>query len=371
MGCNNLSNKIPQLAEDAMRFVGIDLHKRSLTACVFDKVSGETFDRRFLCSERDALVKFFSGLAPFEAVMEATASYEWLWELLEPWASRLVLAHPKKIRIIAESTNKTDKHDAYFLAWLLAADSVPEAYRPPPRQREYQHLVRHRCELVRSRTRVMVRVRSLLTAKNLDHKGLFTAQGRAAMGELKLTPMERFRVGELLESIDTHSAAIKRATKALGDFRKAFSAQEKRSHQIVTSVPGIGDLVADVILSTLGDIHRFRSAKKCTSYAGIVPGFRESDSKRKELGITKEGPRMLRWALVQAAWRASRNSPRWRDVFETVAKRRGRKKAVVALARRLLVVVYTLLKKNEVYQEALQKPLSPPPRIRNKMKFGA
>jgi len=354
-----------------MRFVGIDLHKRSMTVCVFDKVSGETFDRRFFCSQPEAIVDFFTGLGPFEAVMEATATYEWLWELLEPSARRLVLAHPKKIRVIAESMKKTDKRDAFFLAWLLAADSVPEAHRPSPRQREYQHLVRHRCELVRSRTRVMVRVRSILAAKNLDHKGLFTAKGRAAFEALKLTAMERFRLGELFRLIDTFSESLKIAEKALRDFRGEFSAQEKRFHEILTSIPGIGDLVADVILCTLGNIERFRSAQKCTSYAGIVPGFRESDSKRKELGITKEGPRMLRWALVQAAWRAARNSPRWRKVFEAIAKRRGRKKAVVAVARRLLAVAYTLLKKNELYKEVLQKPVSPPPKVRNKMRFSA
>jgi transposase len=354
-----------------MRFVGIDLHKRSLTVCVFDKVSGETFDRRFFCSEREAILGFFSDLGPFEAVMEATATYEWLWELLEPWAYRLVLAHPKKIRVIAESMKKTDKRDAFFLAWLLASDSVPEAHRPSPRQREYQHLVRHRCELVRSRTRVMVRVRSILAARNLDQKGLFTAKGRASIESLRLTAMERFRVGELLLTIDTYTESIKTATKALSNFRKAFSSEEKRFHEIVTSVPGIGDLVADVIHCTLGDIQRFQSAQKCTSYAGIVPGFRESDSKRKELGITKEGPRMLRWALVQASWRATKNSPRWRKVFEAIAKRRGRKKAVVAVARRLLAVVYTLLKKDELYREDLQKPVAPPPKIRSKMKLSA
>ena len=125
-----------------MLFAGIDLHKRSLTVCVIDKKTGETFDQRFSCSEESRILKFFKELGTFQAVVEASATYDWLWELLEPYADRLVLAHPKKIRMIAESMKKTDRNDAFFLAWLLSQDSVPEAHRPTPHQREYQLLVR-------------------------------------------------------------------------------------------------------------------------------------------------------------------------------------------------------------------------------------
>lgn len=339
-----------------MRYVGIDLHKRSLTVCVIDKRTGETFDRRFQCSEEAALRKFFGELGPFEAVIEASGTYEWLWELLEPLAKRLVLAHPKKLRIIAESMKKTDRHDAYLLAWLLSQDAIPEAHRPTPHQREYQLLVKHRHFLVQSRTKCRNQLRSLLAARNLDYTGLFSAKGKARLASLALKPAERFRVEQLLKLHETLEEQVKTAAKELSKFRKEAPEAEKKQHAIVTSVPGVGNVTADVVLSTLGDVSRFGSQQKVTAYSGLVPGFRESASKRRELGITKQGPRLLRWVLVEAAWQATRYSGHWREVFERIAERRGRKKAIVAVARKLLAVIYSLLKKGESYVEKLVIP---------------
>lgn len=337
----------------AMRFVGIDLHKRSLTVCVIDRRTGETFTRRFLCSAAAEIVGFFEVLRPFQAVVEATATYDWLWDLLEPIAERLVLAHPGKIRVIAESMKKTDRSDAAFLAWLLSQDSVPQAHRPSRWQREYQHFVRHRCGLVRQRSKLKNQIRAVLSARNLDAKSLFSVQGEKHLERIRanLSAAERFRLDELVTLLKAIDERISSAEKALSSFRKAASPAERRNHRIVISVPGIGPLIADVILSSLGDVSRFRSIGKVKAYAGLVPGFRESDSKRKDLGITKQGSRDLRWALVQAAWRATRLSPSWQATFTRIAGRAGRKKAVTAVAGKLIGVVCTLLKKQTTYRE--------------------
>ena len=339
-----------------MHYVGIDLHKRSLTVCVIDNAGGETFDRRFNCCEVSSILEFFEGLGEFEAVVEASATYEWLWRLLEPIAKRLVLAHPKKIRVIAESMKKTDRHDAYFLAWLLLHDSVPEANRPTARQREYQHLVSHRRCLIQARSKVRVQLRSILAARNLDTKALFTRKGRQYVAALELSSAERFRVDQLLGQLEDLGERVRTADQELSRFRRESKTDDKRNHAVVKSVPGFGDLVADIVLASLGDVQRFPSIGKVTAYSGLVPGFRESDKKRKELGITKEGSTILRWALVQAAWSATRYSPHWSSVFERIAKRRGKQKAIVAIARRLLAVVYTLLKNQTTYVEPVTRP---------------
>src|SRR5713101_6696298 len=114
------------------------------------------------CADPDAIVRFFQDQGEFEAVVEATASYEWLWQLLEPLAQRLVLAHPKKLRVIAESKNKSDKLDAQVLAEFLALNMVPEAYRPTPRQRQHRALVRQRQQIRRALVRARNRLRHLL-----------------------------------------------------------------------------------------------------------------------------------------------------------------------------------------------------------------
>src|SRR5438552_13484867 len=121
-----------------MLSVGIDLHKQTITLCVVNQAREVLTQRRFLCAEPDRIRAFFEALGPFQAVVEATASYEWLWELLQPLAKRLILAHPKKLRLIAESTRKSDKLDARVLAEFLALDMIPQAYRPTPRQRQHR-----------------------------------------------------------------------------------------------------------------------------------------------------------------------------------------------------------------------------------------
>jgi transposase len=343
-------NQIPT-SEDLMRFVGIDLHKRSLTVCTIDKKGGKTFGRRFRCCDEERIRAFFEGIRPFQAVIEASATYEWLWELLEPLADRLVLAHPKKIRIIADSMKKDDRHDAHFLAWLLAHDAVPEAYRPTPRQRQYQILVKHRHSLVQTRSRLRTQLRSLLANRNLDYRSLFTRSGTSYLEGLDLRPAERFRVQELLRSLENLETQIRDGEEELKRFRREAPATEQRQHAIVKSVPGIGDLIGDVVLATLGDIRRFPSLQKVTSYSGLVPGYRKSDQKKHELHITKEGPRILRWALVQGAWRAIQFSPHWRSIYERLSGRRGKKIAIIAVARRLLGVIYTLLTNDTMYKE--------------------
>ena len=126
-----------------MSYVGVDLHKHVITLCVVTVPGGRrkiVGRRRFRTKETAAIRAFFETLGRFQVVVEATAAYEWFFLLIEDLADRLVLAHPKKLRVIAESTRKTDKIDAEVLAVFLALDMIPQAYRPTPRVREYRVL---------------------------------------------------------------------------------------------------------------------------------------------------------------------------------------------------------------------------------------
>src|SRR5262245_44437382 len=159
-----------------MFYVGIDLHKKTITLCIVNQQRQVLVRKTFLCCQPVKSGEFFAALGPFQAVVEATASYEWLWQLLEPLAERLVLAHPKKLRVIAESTRKSDKLDAQVLAEFLALDMIPEAYRPTPRQRQHRSLVRQREFLRRSTTAVKNKMRRLLSDYNADRAELFSAE---------------------------------------------------------------------------------------------------------------------------------------------------------------------------------------------------
>lgn len=115
------------------------------------------------------------------------------------------------------------------------------------------------------------------------------------------------------------------------------------------SVPGVGAVTVDVVLSEVGDVRRFRSAEQVIAYAGLAPGQRESAGKTKHLGISKEGSPLFRWALVEAAWRLVRYSPRWARIHEQLRRRRGKKKAIVGVARRLLTVLVAVWRDGAAY----------------------
>lgn len=333
-----------------MLFVGIDLHKKTIALCVVNQARQVLLHKRFLCAEPARIRDFFASLGPFQAVVEATASYEWLWELLEPLTDRLVLAHPKKLRIIAESTRKSDKLDAQVLAEFLALDMIPQAYRPTPRQRQHRALVRQREFICQRITAVKNKMRRLLSDYNADRPDLFSVEGQAYLLQAGVSAADRFVLDQLLEHWQHLEKQRRDADKALRDFAKTAPVAEAEARAALDSIPEVGPVTVDVVVSELGDVRRFRSAKQVTAYAGLAPGRRESAGKSKDLGITKEGSRRLRWALVEAAWRIVRRSPRWQRIYEQLHKRRGKKKAVVAVARRLLTVMVALLRSGQPYR---------------------
>jgi transposase len=335
-----------------MFFVGIDLHKKTITICVMDQQLRIVSRQNFLCAEPERIRTFFAELGRFHAVVEATASYEWLWQLLEPLAQRLVLAHPKKLRIIAESTRKSDRLDAQVLAEFLARGMIPEAYRPTPRQRQHRTLVRYRCYLRRQASASRVKIRRIVSDYNADRADLFTGEGLAHLAQLKLTAADRFVIEQLLTTWTRQQEQLRQAERQLQAFAHDAGAAESEAREVLASIPGVGAVTVDIVLSEIGDIHRFRAANEVVAYAGLAPARRESAGKAKDLGITKDGSRLLRWAMVESAWRLVRLSARWRNTYEQLLKRRGKKKAIVAIARRLVTIVVAVWRKGEKYRLA-------------------
>ena len=164
-----------------MNFIGVDLHKKTITVCVMDQKRNVLARKTLSCNQPDQIVEFFRQFRPFKVVVEATASYLWFVELVEPLAEKVVLANPKKLRVIAESTKKTDRLDAQVLAEFLARDMIPEAYMPTPGQRQHRALVRHRQYLRGRMTSVRCKIRRILGDYNADRKDLFSARTAARL----------------------------------------------------------------------------------------------------------------------------------------------------------------------------------------------
>jgi len=261
-----------------MNFIGVDLHKKTITICIVNEGREVLFRTTLSCDQEQAVVDLFAQWTPFQVVVEATASYEWFLQLVESMADRVVLAHPKKLRVIAESTRKSDKLDARVLAEFLALDMIPQAHRPTPRVREHRALVRYRVYVQRRITSVQTKIRRIMSNYNADRPGLFSKAGQKYLAAVKVSTADRFVLDGLLEEWQQHRA--------------------------------------------------------------------------RQLGITKQGSKLLRWILVEAAWRLVGKTARWRYVYLRLKNRCGPKKAIVAVARRVLCVMICMLQKGERYRPA-------------------
>ena len=335
-----------------MRFVGVDLHKQTITVVVVDAARKLLARRRFSNLMSEQIVSFLKSLGEFQITVEATASYEWFVQLVEPLASRIVLAHPGKLRVIAESTRKSDQLDAK----VLALDQIPSSYRPTPRQRAHRQLVRQRQFWQRKITGVRNKIRRILSDYNLDRRDLFSVAGQEWLKTATVSSIDRFCLDQL---IGEWSDLVLRRTaveQKLREFAKEGSDQEQLDRAILRTIPGVGSVTSEVILAELANPRRFSSLKKVVAYAGLAPGQRESAGKRRSPHIEKTGSPLLRWVLVQAAWQLAKRSPKWRTIYENLKRRIGSKKAIIAVSRRLLTVCVTLLKRQDVYRELIPSP---------------
>ena len=341
-----------------MKYVGVDLHKQSISVCVMVK-DGEQrkVERRcrFQCAEAEKIRQFFVQLGTFQVVVEATSSYEWFLLLIEDVANRWMLAHPKKLRVIAESKNKSDKIDAYVLAEFLLLDMIPEAYRPTPRVREHRVLVRHRDRVQRQITAVKSKLRHKAAFYNADQPNLFTAQGRKHLAEMAMSHADRFECQALEHQLVFLQSQLRAVNQELANFAKTAPVAEREARAVLATMPLVGPVTTDVVLSETGDVRRFKSAKRIVAYAGLDPGFRESAGKSKQLSITKEGSRLLRWAMIETAWRLVGKTARWGGLFEKLRASTGhKKKAIVGVARRILCVLFAMLRDGKAYRPAAE-----------------
>ena len=335
-----------------MRYVGADLHKKSITFCVVEVVSGGIVvrdRRRMLCREVQRLEAYLAAQGEYELVVETTIGYDWFAALAEKTAVRVRVAHAAKLRVIAESTRKTDKIDAYVLAELLAKDMLVEAWRPSPRVRQHRSLIRRRCKIQSRITSIKNTMRAVLTRYNEDRVDLFTKAGREASLLLDLLGAERWLLEDLWADLDANVAR----RDAIDDYLRRFALQaplaEKEARAVLATMPGLGPVTIETVLAELGDWRRFRNASAVVSFAGLDPGVRQSDDRRRDLKLTKAGSPLLRWIMIQLAHRQKKTA-RWSREFERISKRAGKKKATCAIARRLLTVIYAMLRDGQAYK---------------------
>ncbi len=338
--------------------VGIDLHKDTLTVCVYCPCCGEISFRKLACKCRAQIAEFFAALPrPQVVAIEAVGFYRWLWDLLEPIVEKLVLADATAARALAGRRLKTDREDAQNVAELLAAGRLPLAYAPPLEVQILKDQTRHRNQLSRLHARVLHQVKSIMNANNRPGPARLQSDGLIRYLKAFETKLSERHVAILWKCVDQLTLVERQIAQAEMELRRLLASERFRdTAALLQTFPGVGLIVSATVLAEVGDFRRFTYRKAIACYAGLHPRVFASGGKQREGHIAKTGPRDLRWVLQQAAWTAIRCEPGIKKMWLKMSRSAGKKAAAVGIARKLLSWMWTAVLKGQPYQPRLVTP---------------
>ncbi len=338
-----------------MPFAAFDLHKKEVEAVILSDLGDLTHRERFPTT-REALVDFAKRkLTPdTQLALEATTNTWPVVEILRPFVQSITVSNPMKTRAIAEAKIKTDKVDALILANLLRLNYLPAVWCPDPQTQSMRRNSTERTMLVNDRTRVKNRIHSILhqrliTAPDPD---LFSAKSKIWLAQLEIDPEGRQSLDRHLRMLASIESEIEPITKTI-----AIHAWHDPRIKLLMTLPGVDFTVAESLLGAIGDISRFPSAKQAASYLGLTPSTYQSGNQSYHGRITKQGSSHARFMMVEAAQTASRHPGPLGHFFNKLKKKKGRNPAIVALAHKLVVIAWHMLKNNEPYRYAIPSTL--------------
>ena len=338
-----------------MLIIGCDFHTRYQQIAMLDEATGEVVERR-LDHESGEAHKFYRDLSkPVRVGIEATGPMQWFERLLAELGHELWVGNSAKIRASEVRKQKTDERDAQLILELMLANRFPRIWVPTAQERDLRQLLWHRHKLVRMRTMLGNQLHFLAMSQGLCRKKkLFTRRGRAELAGLPLGPWSSRRRAELLHLLDQLDPAI-------DDLDRAVMQEAQRREDAVRLMthPGIGPLNALAFVLTIGPVTRFQRSKQIASYLGLNPSERSSGGKRRLGAISKQGNTMVRWLLIEAVHHVVRSDPEFRQDFQRLKSRRGHAVAKVAIARKLAVRMYWMLRSGADYARLVRMQASP------------
>lgn len=327
------------------RYIGVDLHRRMFTCCVRLE-SG----RQFLSEWRlEQLPQFVKKLrATDEVAVEVTGNTRLFYNAVAPHVSRVVVVNPHQFRVISQSVKKTDPNDARNLALYLAKDLLPEVRMKDKEHAQVASLTQTRDRLVKLRTALKNKVNNLLSARGIELRTeeLSSEKGLTRVLVMEVEELTRFELQIIVGQIRSLNRSITELEKVI-----EREGQKLKGHGNLTSIKGIGPLGASILLSVIGDVRDFPDEGRLASYFGIVPRVHNSNETEHSGRITKQGSKLGRTALVQCALIAKRYSPYLANYYERIRSRRGTGRAIIALARKFLGIIYRTLKNNWVFED--------------------
>ena len=332
-----------------MCIVGCDYHPSFQQIAFVDTETGEVKERRL--EHREEAEKFYRDLAAqgrqVRVGMEASGHAGWFERLLAELQFELSMGDATEIQRKRGRKQKTDRQDAQHILGLLLKNDFPPIWVPNWENRDLRQLLWHRHRMVQARTRIRNQLQAVaLNEGLLFRKRLWRERGRQQLEAFQLAPWASRRRHDLLELLDRLNPTITELSQAIErEVEKCPAAQQLMTH------PGVGPLTSLAFVLIIGDANRFQRGKQVASYLGLVP-LEDSSGNRRRLGhITKQGSSMLRFLLVEAAQVTVRSLPEWRRKYAHLMMRRGRKTAKVAMARRLAIRLYWMMRQGWDYQQ--------------------
>ena len=335
-----------------MIIIGCDYHPGFQQIAYVDTETGELKEQRL--EHPEPAEKFYRELAgqgrSIRLGMEASGHARWFERLLAELNIELWIGDAAKIRAKRVRKKKTDREDARHILGLLLKDDFPQIWVPSGENRDLRQLLWHRHRMVQARTRILNQLQAVAPNEGLRcKKKLWGEKGREQLEAFRLAPWASRRREDLLKLLDGVNPTIAKLTQAIDqEVEKSGEARRLMTH------PGVGPLTALAFVLIIGRVERFQCGKQIAAYLGLVP-LEDSSGERRRLGhITKQGNSMLRFLLVEAAPVAARSIPQWRNQYFHLAMRRGRKIAKVAMARKLAVRLFWMMRQEWSYEQ-LQK----------------
>ncbi|HST10684.1 MAG TPA: IS110 family transposase [Terriglobales bacterium] len=332
-----------------MIIIGVDFHPEFQQIASVDIATGEFEEKRL--GHPEEADKFYRDLAAqgmkVRVGMEASGHARWFERLLAELNIELWIGDAAEIRSKRVRKQKTDRHDAQLILRLIIEDRFPQIWVPSGENRDLRQLLWHRHRMVQARTRIMNQLQAVALNEGLRcKKRLWRAQGREQLESFRLAPWASRRRRDLLELLDRLNPTIAELSQAIEqEVEKHSEARRLMTH------PGVGPLTALGFMLIIGKAERFQCGKQVASYLGLVP-LEDSSGNRRRLGhITKQGNSMLRFLLVEAAQVTMRSLPEWRSQYFHLVMRRGRKIAKVAMARKLAVRLYWMMRQRWDYEQ--------------------
>jgi transposase len=287
----------------------------------------------------------FSG--PVLVGLEASGYSPWFEQMLEELGHEVWLGDAIEIRRRARRRQKNDRRDAELILDLLIHDEFPRIHRPSTASREILRMLRYRHKLVQMRTIVKNSLQALAIQSGLSLRAkLFTQAGLGQLQSVTMSPMMQYQRDQWLAALEPLNQRI----VATAAWLEQQAAADERIERLRTH-PGVGLLTALGVVHTLAPVNRFSNQRKVAAYVGFDPKERSSGEKKRYLGISKAGPRVLRFLLVEAAQTASQGDPELKRFYLRLLHRHGKPKAKVAVARKLLIRSYILLRDGIDYAE--------------------